>query len=168
MNSFLKVRNSCNNNVTVNVTNCYIEKIGQFLFWVDTKMDTINFNGNTVDVSTCGTIVNSAGALFRIRSGSATIYNNTFSGNVTSIAGLFESSGTGMTIKYNTFKGVTKYAYIRSGYGYSMVFDKNLYLDSSSNVLSTVPSGVSGTGVVADTTIAKNETERANYYNTLA
>ncbi|CDD21849.1 hypothetical surface-anchored protein [Firmicutes bacterium CAG:313] len=43
-------------------------------------------------------------------------------------------------------------------------FDENLYLDADGNVLTAVPSQVTGNGVTADTTIATSEVDRATRY----
>ena len=166
MNTFYKSIAAMSNNVVVTLENNEITKVGQFLIWVTTGVDTINLVGNKIDAANCGTITNAAAALLRIRDGKALVYNNEFTGTVPVITGLFEA-GTAtaeyVDVRFNTFKNVTKFVYINS-VPKSVNFDENLYLDADGNVLTAVPSQVSGNGVTPDATIATSEEERAEFY----
>ena len=166
MNTFYKSIAAMSNNVVVTLENNEITKVGQFLIWVTTGVDTINLVGNKIDAANCGTITNAAAALLRIRDGKALVYNNEFTGTVPVITGLFEA-GTAtaeyVDVRFNTFKNVTKFVYINS-VPKSVNFDENLYLDADGNVLTAVPSQVTGNGVTPDATIATSEEERAEFY----
>ena len=166
MNTFYKSIAAMSNNVVVTLENNEITKVGQFLIWVTTGVDTINLVGNKIDAANCGTITNAAAALLRIRDGKALVYNNEFTGTVSVITGLFEAgtvTAEYVDVRFNTFKNVTKFVYINS-VPKSVNFDENLYLDADGNVLTAVPSQVSGNGVTPDATIATSEEERAEFY----
>ena len=159
-NTFAIFQVATTNKIVVTLENNKIERVGQFLFWVTAGMEKINFIGNTVE--SCGTIANTAAALFRVRSGSVYVYGNTFTGDVTAIAALFEAGVSGETfeVKYNTFKNVTKF--VRDNGGNPVVFDKNVYLNADGTLLTEVPSTITGAGVSAGEAVS--EEERAAAY----
>ncbi len=160
-NTFVIFQVATTNKIVVTLENNKIERVGQFLFWVTAGMEKINFIGNTVE--SCGTIANTAAALFRVRSGSVYVYGNTFTGDVTAIAALFEAGVSGETfeVKYNTFKNVTKF--VRDNGGNPVVFDKNVYLNADGTLLTEVPSTITGAGVSAGEAVS--EEERAAAYD---
>ena len=165
MNTVYKSINSMSNNVVLRLENNTITKVGQFLVWATTGIDTVYLVGNNIDVASCGTIANSAAALLRMRDGKTYIYDNVFTGTTSAIDGLFEAGTDAVEfieVKFNTFIGVTKFIHMNDGK--TVIFDENLYLDAEGNVLTAVPSQVTGNGVTPDATIAKSEEERAEFY----
>ena len=165
MNTFYKSVSAMSNNVVLTLENNTITKVGQFLIWATTGIDTVYLVDNAILASNCGTIANGAAALLRMRDGKTYVYNNVFTGTTPSIAGLFEAGTDNVEfveVKYNIFKNVTKFVYIKDGKPVN--FDENLYLDAEGNVLTAVPSQVTGNGVTADTTIATSEVDRATRY----
>ena len=165
MNTVYKSVSAMSNNVVLTLENNTITKVGHFLIWATTGIDTVYLVDNTILASNCGTIANSAAALLRMRDGKTYVYNNVFTGTTPSIDGLFEAGTDNVEfveVKYNIFKNVTKFVHINGGKPVN--FDENLYLDAEGNVLTAVPSQVTGNGVTADTTIATSEVDRATRY----
>ena len=165
MNTVYKSVSAMSNNVVLTLENNTITKVGQFLIWATTGIDTVYLVDNTILASNCGTIANGAAALLRMRDGKTYVYNNVFTGTTPSIDGLFEAGTDNVEfveVKYNIFKNVTKFVHINGGKPVN--FDENLYLDAEGNVLTAVPSQVTGNGVTADTTIATSEVDRATRY----
>ena len=165
MNTVYKSVSAMSNNVVLTLENNTITKVGQFLIWATTGIDTVYLVDNTILASNCGTIANGAAALLRMRDGKTYVYNNVFTGTTPSIDGLFEAGTDNVEfveVKYNIFKNVTKFVHINGGKPVN--FDENLYLDAEGNVLTAVPSQVTGNGVSADTTIATSEVDRATRY----
>ena len=165
MNTVYKSVNAMSNNVVLTLENNTITKVGQFLIWATTGIDTVYLVDNTILASNCGTITNGYAALLRMRDGKTYVYNNVFTGTTPSIDGLFEAGTDNIDfieVKYNIFKNVTKFIHMNDGKPVN--FDENLYLDADGNVLTAVPSQVTGNGVTADTTIATSEVDRATRY----
>ena len=165
MNTFYKSLSAMSNNVVLTLENNTITKVGQFLIWATTGIDTVYLVDNTILASNCGTITNGSAALLRMRDGKTYVYNNVFTGTTPSIDGLFEAGSNNVDfveVKYNIFKNVTKFIHMNDGKPVN--FDENLYLDADGNVLTAVPSQVTGNGVTADTTIATSEVDRATRY----
>ena len=165
MNTVYKSVSAMSNNVVLTLENNTITKVGQFLIWATPGIDTVYLVDNTILASNCGTIANGAAALLRMRDGKTYVYNNVFTGTTPSIDGLFEAGTDNVEfveVKYNIFKNVTKFVHINGGKPVN--FDENLYLDAEGNVLTAVPSQVTGNGVTADTTIATSEVDRATRY----
>ena len=165
MNTVYKSVNAMSNNVVLTLENNTITKVGQFLIWATTGIDTVYLVDNTILASNCGTITNGYAALLRMRDGKTYVYNNVFTGTTPSIDGLFEAGTDNIDfieVKYNIFKNVTKFIHMNDGKPVN--FDENLYLDAEGNVLTAVPSQVTGNGVTADTTIATSEVDRATRY----
>ena len=149
MNTFIKFNSG---SYELNITDCKFSNIGQFITWIMNGNNGVKFVGNYVDSETCGAVVNSAASLLRIRSGSASIINNTFNGNTIAGDGLFENgvSDNTFVVKYNVFQNVT--TYIHNNGGNKIVFDNNLYIVNNEVVTST-PDEVKVAGVEADVTV---------------
>ena len=165
MNTVYKSVSAMSNNVVLTLENNTITKVGQFLIWATTGIDTVYLVDNAILASNCGTITNGYAALLRMRDGKTYVYNNVFTGTTPSIDGLFEAGTDNIDfieVKYNIFKNVTKFIHMNDGKPVN--FDENLYLDAEGNVLTAVPSQVTGNGVTADTTIATSEVDRATRY----
>ena len=163
MNTFIKFVSESKNKININILNSKIDYIGQFLLWVTKSINEINLDGNVIDTSTCGAVANVNAALLRVRSGKAIVYNNEFISDVQAIDGLFECgvNGTLVSVKYNTFKNVTKYVHINDGK--EVEFDKNLYLDVNGKSLSEVPTQVTGNGVKIGSLVTSDDA-RLNAY----
>ena len=163
MNTFYKGIVAVTNPVVLTIKDSEISDIGQFLVWVTKGFEAVHFTGNNMDLSSCGGVSNSAGSMFRIRVGSAYIYDNVFTGDVKNVAGLLEANSgcTLVDVRFNTFVNVTKYVYINGGG--TAQFDKNLYLDSEGQVLNSVPATVTGAGVTAGSALADEETRKYEY-----
>ena len=141
---------------------CYIHTIGQFVLWTTTAINKTILKGNYVDGSTCGAVTNANAALFRIRFGALEAYNNVFNGDSMNEPGYFECSALDSVVKYNTFKNVTKYVF--SSAEHKVTFNENLYLDANGTALTAAHEKVTGTGVVADTKVAKDAEELKQLY----
>lgn len=164
MNTFVKFAlASSTSNLALAIEDCHIHTIGQFIVWAQNSgVNSIVLTGSTVDGGTCGSVSNSAAALFRVRCGSFEAYNNIFNGPSSNAPGYFEAISKDSYVKYNVFNNAQKYVYTTANN--KLVFDKNLYLDSKGVALESVPSEVKGTGVTADATVAKSEAERISFY----
>ncbi len=153
---------------TILIKDSDIEGIGQFLVWTtaDSKIENIYFINNKLDAGKCGQTDNNAGTLLRARAGNCYVYGNYIIGTPQYNAGLFENGTADKEyfVKYNTFENATKFVYNNGSH--PVIFDYNLYLDASKNVLSEVPSAVapSGYGVTSDANIMGSEEARANAY----
>lgn len=165
MNTFFKSLNDVNNPMIITIENNEITRVGQFIMWITKGVKTVNLIGNTINAGNCGTITNSAAALFRTRTATMNVYGNTFTGTTPAIDGIFEASVdcTGIDVKYNTFANVGKYVHINST-GKPIVFDENLYLDAEGAVLTTTPTIVTKDGVTVDKTVATSAEDVANRY----
>lgn len=165
MNTFFKSLNAVTNPMIITLENNEFTKVGQFIMWITNGVKTVNLIGNTINAGNCGTITNSAAALFRTRTAAMNVYGNTFTGTTPAIDGIFEASVdcTGIDVKYNTFANVGKYVHINSK-GNPIVFDENLYLDAEGAVLTTTPTTVAKDGVTVDKTVATSAEDVANKY----
>ena len=109
MNTVYKSVNAMSNNVVLTLENNTITKVGQFLIWATTGIDTVYLVDNTILASNCGTITNGYAALLRMRDGKTYVYNNVFTGTTPSIDGLFEAGTDNIDfieVKYNIFKNI--------------------------------------------------------------
>ena len=163
MNTFYKGIVAVTNPVVLTIKDSEISDIGQFLVWVTKGFEAVHFTGNNMDLSSCGGVSNSAGSMFRIRFGSAYIYDNVFTGDVKNVAGLLEANSgcTLVDVRFNTFVNVTKYVYINGGG--TAQFDRNLYLNANQEVLAAVPATIKGAGVSAGTAVDSEATRAAEY-----
>ena len=163
MNTFYKGIVAVTNPVVLTIKDSEISDIGQFLVWVTKGFEAVHFTGNNMDLSSCGGVSNSAGSMFRIRFGSAYIYDNVFTGDVKDVAGLLEANSgcTLVDVRFNTFVNVTKYVYINGGG--TAQFDRNLYLNANQEVLAAVPATIKGAGVSAGTAVDSEATRAAEY-----
>ena len=163
MNTFYKGIVAVTNPVVLTIKDSEISDIGQFLVWVTKGFEAVHFTGNNMDLSSCGGVSNSAGSMFRIRFGSAYIYDNVFTGDVKKVAGLLEANSgcTLVDVRFNTFVNVTKYVYINGGG--TAQFDRNLYLNANQEVLAAVPATIKGAGVSAGTAVDSEATRAAEY-----
>ena len=160
-NTFMKY--TAGSGITINVLDCNISNIGQFFVWTTgSVLSELNMKGCYFDASQSGGVSNTAGAMVRLLSGNAHIYNNTFVGDLPSTSGgYFCNRGTGtFEVKYNTFKDVTKFICTSSATTHA--FDCNLYLTGET---AAVSSPVSGTGVTADTTVASSAQDLASKWD---
>ena len=141
-----------------------IDGIAQFIIWTKENLNVENVYviNNKINAGHCGQTENSAGSLFRVRSGNAYVYGNYFTGTPLNNDGLFENGGSGeYLVKYNTFENTTKF--VHNNGAKPITFDYNLYLDAEKAVLSEVPSAVApdGYGVTKDAHIMASEEARA-------
>ena len=163
----------CDKAVDITIKNSHISAIDQFLVWgVESNFKSLTLTGNTIDASNCGATANTGGALIRIRSGYAYIYDNVFIGNIpTATPGYFECNVATelMDIRFNIFKNVTKFVFIHStNAAMPIQFDENLYLDAEDNVLAEVPAEVTGTNVTAGNALESEAARAAAYAYFLA
>ena len=161
--TFMKIDQAASG-IVILYENTTFERISQFILWTTASMNKVVIKGCTVNATTCGATTNGAAALFRVRSGSLEAYNNTFNGDSKNTPGYFECIDGASVVMYNTFVNVTKYNYTTANN--KLTYNNNLYLDAEGNVLNSVPSGVSGTGVTPDTNIYASEADRAAGYAT--
>ena len=150
---------------TVLLKDCDITGIGQFLVWTtaDSGIENIYVINNTLDAGNSGQTTNTAGSLIRARAGNCYVFGNYITGTPQNNDGLFEN-GTAdkeYLVKYNTFENTTKF--VHNNGAHPIIFDYNLYLDASKNVLAEVPSAVApeGYGVTKDAHIMASEEARA-------
>ena len=161
MNTAFKLQ--AGNGIILTIKDCNISNIGQFTVWVTAGMEKTSIISNIFDGSSCGGVASPYATQFRVRNGNLEAYDNQFLGEIQNNPGYFEVTGGGSgVVKYNTFKGVTKFNY--TSVTNSITYNENLYLDSEGNVLSTVPSTVSAGSATADTKVASSEENRAARY----
>ena len=140
--------------------NNHISKVGQFIVWTTNATVKTLLVGNYVDGSTCGTIANTAAALFRVRKGTLEAYNNYFNGDSGNVPGYFEAIDAESYVKYNTFANVTKFVHPTAAN--KLVFDENLYLNAEGVALAAAPAEL--VNATADVTVASSEEDRAARY----
>lgn len=163
MNTFVKyIVDGAKTNVVID--KCHISYVGQFIVWTTKSMESVKVVNSYVDGATCGTIVNSAAALFRVRAGVLEAYNNVFNGDSGNEPGYFESIAAASFVKYNTFNNVTKFAHPTAAN--QLTFDENLYLDAEGAALAASP--VVANGVTADATVAANAEDLQAKYEAYA
>ena len=163
MNTFVKyIVDGAKTSVVID--KCHISYVGQFIVWTTKSMESVKVVNSYVDGATCGTIANSAAALFRVRAGVLEAYNNVFNGDSGNEPGYFESIAAASFVKYNTFNNVTKFAHPTAAN--QLTFDENLYLDAEGAALAASP--VVANGVTADATVAANAEDLQAKYEVYA
>lgn len=163
MNTFVKyITDGAKTNVVID--KCHISYVGQFIVWTTKSMESVKVVNSYVDGSTCGSIVNAAAALFRVRIGVLEAYNNVFNGDSGNEPGYFESIAAASFVKYNTFNNVTKFAHPTAAN--QLTFDENLYLDAEGTALAASP--VAANGVTADATVAASAEDLQAKYEAYA
>ena len=163
MNTFVKyIVDGAKTSVVID--KCHISYVGQFIVWTTKSMESVKVVNSYVDGATCGTIANSAAALFRVRAGVLEAYNNVFNGDSGNEPGYFESIAAASFVKYNTFNNVTKFAHPTAAN--QLTFDENLYLDAEGAALAASP--VVANGVTADATVAANAEDLQAKYEAYA
>ena len=147
--------------IVLTFENCNFNNIGQFIIWSYAgRVSTVNVKGCYFDGASCGGVENTAAALFRIVSGNAYIYNNTFVGDTKKTNGGYfcnRVEGNVFEVKYNTFKDVTKFICASSAKMHT--FDNNLYL--TGDVAATTSPLAGHANATADTTVCTSAQDLA-------
>ena len=159
MNTFVKYNGAASEQELI-IKDSKISKVGQFIVWTAKGVASVKVLSNYVEGSSCGTIANSAAALFRVRSGALEAYDNYFKGDSSNAPGYFEASNLESVVKCNTFDNVTRF--VHSTAANKLIFDENLYLGADGKVLTSVPATL--TNATADVTLATSEEDRAARY----
>ena len=161
MNTFVKFNSG---NYNLKVEGCKFSTIGQFILWIMSGNNDVEFIGNYVLSNTCGAVVNANASLLRIRSGNAKVLNNTFVGTSIAGDGLFENgvADNSFVVKYNAFIDVT--TYVHNNGGNAITFDNNYY-SLNGEVQTSAPEAVKAPGVVADEHVFASLDDLAEAYS---